>query len=105
MKSLVTDIRLQFNAEKEYTMSYFNPISKITKTEFVDFVVPERLRSARAYRGLSQEQASILLGIPQQLLGLYENGHKEIPKELVMSLEYVYSFPQKYFYKVVWERV
>ena len=86
-------------------MSYFNPISKIIKFEFVDFVVPERLRSARHYRGLSQEQASIQLGISRQLLGLYENGYKEIPKELVMSLENVYSFPRKYFYKVVWERV
>jgi transcriptional regulator with XRE-family HTH domain len=86
-------------------MSYFNPVHKIIKFEFVDFVVPERLRSARAYRGLSQEQASILLGIPQQLLGLYENGHKDIPKELLMGLEKLYGFPKGYFYKVRWERV
>jgi transcriptional regulator with XRE-family HTH domain len=86
-------------------MSYFNPINNIEKIEFVDFIVPERLRGARKYRGMSREYAAKQLGISYRLLGLYENGHKEIPKELLMGLEKIYQFPRKYFYKVRWKRI
>lgn len=86
-------------------MSYFNPVNRIVKTETVDFIVPERLREARAYRMMEREFAAEQLGISNLLLGMYENGHKEIPKELLFGLEKLYKFPKGYFYKVVWERV
>lgn len=85
-------------------MSYFDPINRIIKTETVNFIVPERLRSARAYRGYPRKFCAEQLGISDRVLGLYENGHKEIPKELLMGLEKLYGFPKGYFYKVRWER-
>lgn len=54
---------------------------------------------------MDREFAAEKLGISDELLGLYENEHKEIPKELLFRLEKLYHFPKKYFYKVRWKRV
>lgn len=86
-------------------MSYHDPRVKHTKAEIVDFIVPERLRSARLYRDIDRRVAAEQLGISDWQLGLYENGHKEVPKELLFGLEKLYGFPKGYFYKVIWERV
>ena len=87
-------------------MSYFDPRNRITKTEKVDFIVPERLRSARVARCISQKEASELLDIPQRELGLMENGHvKDIPKEILFKYMKAFEFPKSYFYQVIWERV
>ncbi|MDQ4678561.1 helix-turn-helix transcriptional regulator, partial [Stenotrophomonas maltophilia group sp. RNC7] len=84
---------------------YHDPRVKHTKTETVDFIVPERLREARLYRDIGRKYAAEQLGISERLLGLYENGHEEIPKQLIFGLQNLYNFPQKYFYEVRWERV
>lgn len=86
-------------------MSYFDPVNRIFKTEIVDFVVLERLREARKYRDYPRNFCAEQLGISDGELGMYENGHKEIPKEFLMGLEKLYQFPKGYFYRVRWERV
>lgn len=77
----------------------------IIKTEMVDFIVPERLRSARELIGLTLPEAAEKLQISKYTLGLYENGHREIPKEMLFKLMNAYSLPKNYFYEVRWERV
>lgn len=87
-------------------MSYFNPVNRPSvKIETVDFIVPERLREARKIRDYPRNFCAEQLGISVRELGMYENGHKEIPKELLFELERLYKFPRGFFYKVKWERV
>lgn len=85
-------------------MSYHDPINRICKTEQVDFIVPERLREARICREYTRKLCADQLGMSDYELGMYENGHKEIPKELLFKLQKLYGFPKGYFYKVRWER-
>lgn len=86
-------------------MSYFNPINKIIKFENVDFIVPERLREARLMRGYPRDFCAKQLGICESELGIYENGHKEIPVELLFGLQKLYDVPKQFFYRVTLERV
>lgn len=86
-------------------MSYHDPINRIYRTEVVDFIVPERLREARLLRDYPRSFCAEQLGISDRELGSYENGHKEIPKELLFGLEGLYKLPKGFFYKVRWERV
>jgi transcriptional regulator with XRE-family HTH domain len=87
-------------------MSYHDPRNRISKTEKVDFIVPERLLSARIARGISQKEAAELLDIPQREVGLMENGHvKDIPKEILFKYMKAFNFPKNFFYQVRWERV
>lgn len=78
----------------------------ITKTEEVDFIVPERLVEARKARCVSFEEASEILEIPKHELGLIENGHvKDIPKEILFKYMSAFHFPRGFFYRVRWKRV
>lgn len=86
-------------------MSYFDPINRHYKTEKVDFIVPERLREARAMREYPRNFCAKQLGISDSELGSYENGHREIPVELLFGLQKLYEVPRQFFYKVRWERV
>ncbi|HHX61324.1 MAG TPA: helix-turn-helix transcriptional regulator [Epulopiscium sp.] len=86
-------------------MSYHDPIIRVCKTEIVDFIVPERLREARLARDYPRKFCAEQLGVSECLLGMYENGHKEIPKELLFGLQTLYKFPKGFFYNVKWERV
>jgi transcriptional regulator with XRE-family HTH domain len=85
-------------------VSYYNPVVQHTKSEIVDFIVPERIKEARIYRGLDRKEAAIKLGVTNCELGLMENGHSNIPKEFLFKLMTVYDFPQRFFYRVVWHR-
>lgn len=86
-------------------MSYHDPINRITKTEKVDFIVPERLREARMLREYPRKFCAEQLGVSDYELGMYENGHKEIPTELLFGLQTLYKFPKGFFFKVRWERI
>ena len=77
-------------------MSCYDPRVKIWKYEKVDFIVPERLIEARLYRNMTREEASEKLEVTNRQLGLYENGHEEIPLEFLFWLQKVYSFPKEF---------
>ena len=86
-------------------MSYFDGRIRHTKTNEVDFIVNDRLIEAREIRGMSQETAARLIGLSQSQLGLWENGHQELPLEMLFLFMKVYNFPRKFFYQERWERV
>ncbi|MBW2084453.1 MAG: helix-turn-helix transcriptional regulator [Deltaproteobacteria bacterium] len=87
-------------------MSLFHDFKvRVRKREIVDYIVPERLVDARQARGLTLEEAAEQLGIDLGTLCMYENGHWEIPKEILFKLMSVYKFPAGYFYVAIWERV
>jgi DNA-binding XRE family transcriptional regulator len=86
-------------------MSYFDGKVRHIKTEKADFIVPERMRSARILRGMEKKEAAEKLGISEFQLGLMENGHQLIPKEFIFNLMTVYCIGKEYFYELQWERV
>ena len=86
-------------------MSYFNPVNHpASKSEDVDFIVPERLREACILRDMDYKCAAFQCGISEQEFGAMANGHKEIPREMIFGLMKVFNMPEKYFYHVRWER-
>ena len=87
-------------------MSEHDPVVRhAPKREQVDYIVPERLREARKYRGIERKDAAFILGLTEQEYGLYENGHKPIPKEMAFGLMMLFKFPSRFFYQIKWERV
>ncbi|HHX62148.1 MAG TPA: hypothetical protein GX707_15780 [Epulopiscium sp.] len=86
-------------------MSYYDSRARHIKAEIVDFIVPERLIEARLVRDYPRSFCAEQLGISEWLLGMYENGHKEIPKELLFGLQTLYRFSKGFFYNMKWERV
>ena len=93
------------NRDENNTMSHFNPVNPIIKTEDVDFIVPERIREACIAKSLSYAEAAERCNISPSDFGLMANGHKPIPKELIFNLQRGLEFPSGFFFKVRWERV
>jgi len=86
-------------------MSQFDPIMKYEcRYEKVDYIVPERIRQAMAYRGYTYKEAAELCDIPLQEFGIMANGHKDIPKEYIFNLMNGLKFGREFFYKIRWER-
>ena len=86
-------------------MSIYDPNPLIVKTERTNFIVPERLREIRTLRGMTIESSAERLGINSRQLGLYENGHVEVPKEMLFNLQKLYNVKKSYFYLIRWKRV
>lgn len=87
-------------------MSEFNPIMQYeSRREKVNFIVPERIREACAYRGLSYEEAAELCKMDKREFGLMANGHKKIPRGYIFYLMSGLEFPKDFFYFIRWERV
>lgn len=87
-------------------MSLFHDFKNhITKSEEVNFIVGERIRSARQLRGMTQKEAAEKLGISKSQLGRMENNHIEVPQGLIFKLMNTFELGKKYFYTIRWERV
>lgn len=86
-------------------MSFYDPKVIITKTEKVNFIVPERLREACVIRGMSYKEAAQACKINEVEFGLMANGHKEIPNEYLFNLMQGLGFPKGFFYILRWKRI
>lgn len=64
----------------DFTVKY------VPKIEKVDFIVPERLREACIYRNYTYKEAAEKCNIDYKEFGLYANGHKKIPKQIILNL-------------------
>lgn len=86
-------------------MSYMHDFTmKTIKREKVDFIVPERIREACAFREYSYKEAAEKCDIDYKTFCAYASGHKEIPKEIILKLAGGLHFPKEFFYWVEWTR-
>ena len=76
-----------------------------TKIEEVKYIVPERIREALAYRGMTSEEGRIACKFEdKRKWDLYCMGCEEIPKEFIFNLVNGLHLPKEFFYQVKWYR-
>ena len=75
------------------------------KTEKVNYIVPERIREARIYRGMTSEEARIACKIDSKIQwNRWCGGHEEIPEEIIFHLMTGLRFPKEFFCELKWYR-
>lgn len=75
------------------------------KTEEVNYIVPERIKEARIYRGMTSEEARMACKIENKnQWGRWLGGHDEIPEEIIFNLMNGLRFPKEFFYQLKWYR-
>ena len=86
-------------------MSYMHDFTmKAIKREKVDFIVPERIREACAFREYSLKEEKKKCDMDYKTFCEYASGHIEIPQETIFKLAGGLHFPKEFFYWVEWTR-
>lgn len=83
----------------DFTVNYAPKIEK------VKYIVPERIKEARIYRGMTSEEARIACKIESKIQwNRWCNGHEKIPEEIIFNLMSGLRFPKEFFYELKWYR-
>ncbi|KXG73825.1 helix-turn-helix domain-containing protein [Thermotalea metallivorans] len=70
----------------------------IMASEGTSQIVGERIKQARLYREMTQEDLADLLGIKKQTISKYEKGDITISTDIIFKLRNALKFPVKFFY-------
>ncbi|URZ15473.1 helix-turn-helix domain-containing protein [Clostridium felsineum] len=76
-----------------------NKIVNLVATNKVRSVIPERIKEARVYRGLTQHDLAEEIGVTRQAICKYETGVNIPPVDMLLEISRKLDFPINFFYK------
>lgn len=76
-----------------------NKVIDIIKFDKTKAIIPERIKEARTYRGLTQQELAKELGLTRQAVCKYEIGDNVPPLDMLLEISKKLDFPINFFYK------